>query len=375
MNPPLPTPRGGLPPVGRLPLLVLGIAALIVGVGAGLARIGVPVPDHAAAVAAQHGPLLIGAFFGTVIALERAVAIGRLWAFLGPLASGCGGVALISGHAGIAPWLLTAGGVVLLMATLDVLRRQPALFTLTLALGALPFVIGTVAWSANQPLHAMLPWWLAFLVLTIAGERLELSRLLPPSPVAIRIFVAILVVFGVALTTLAQPWGPQLFGAALLALALWLAKQDVARRTVRGRGLTRFIAVCLLAGYAWLAVAGVVMLATGLVPGTRAYDAALHALLLGFVFSMVFGHAPIIFPAILRVKMPWHPSFYIPLALLAATLALRLAGDASGEVLLLRAGAIGNAVALAAFLVNTVAAILRGLLSARDVNTRPGADV
>ncbi len=350
------------------------MVALVVGVGAGLARIGIPVPEGAAAVAALHGPLLIGAFFGTVIALERAVAIGRLWAFLGPLASGCGGVALISGHGELAPWLLGGGGVVLLAATADVLQRQPALFTLTLTLGALAFVVGTALWGGGLPVHAIVPWWLAFLTLTIAGERLELSRLLPPSPIAVRVFAAILLAFGVALAALAQSWGAQLFGAALLALALWLARQDVARRTVRGRGLTRFIAVCLLAGYAWLAVAGVVMLAAGLVPGSRAYDAALHALLLGFVFSMVFGHAPIIFPAILRVKMPWHPIFYVPLALLAGTLALRLAGDALGDAGLLRAGAIGNAVALAAFLLNTIAAILRGLRRAPDLGAHPNGD-
>ena len=54
------------------------------------------------------------------------------------------------------------------------------------------------------------------------------------------------------------------FGAALLALALWLLRQDIARRTVKDTGLTRFIAVCLLSGYAWLALAGAIMLGGGL---------------------------------------------------------------------------------------------------------------
>ena len=42
--------------------------------------------------------------------------------------------------------------------------------------------------------------------------------------------------------------GDRLFAAGLLAIAGWLLKQDIARRTVRGKGLTRYIAVCLLAG-------------------------------------------------------------------------------------------------------------------------------
>ena len=49
-----------------------------------------------------------------------------------------------------------------------------------------------------------------------------------------------------------------------------------------------------------------------------------------FVFAMVFGHAPIIFPAVLRVTVPYHPVFYAPLVLLQASLALRVAGDAAG---------------------------------------------
>ena len=71
--------------VYRLPLLILAFLALFAGVGAGLARLGWAVPEIAATAAAFHGPLLICGFFGVVISLERAVAIGRRWAYLGPL--------------------------------------------------------------------------------------------------------------------------------------------------------------------------------------------------------------------------------------------------------------------------------------------------
>jgi hypothetical protein len=64
----------------RLPLL-LGFVALVCGTGAGLARVGVGVPDAMAGISALHGPLMIGGFLGTVIALERAVAIARPWVF------------------------------------------------------------------------------------------------------------------------------------------------------------------------------------------------------------------------------------------------------------------------------------------------------
>ena len=122
-----------------------------------------------------------------------------------------------------------------------------------------------------------------------------------------------------------------------------------------------FIAVCLLSGYAWLALGSAVILGSAdWQPGSAAYDAALHALALGFVFSMVFGHAPIIFPAVLRVSVPYHPVFYAPLALLHLSLALRLLGDATGQAGLQRTGALLNALALLAFIVSTVAAVWRG---------------
>jgi len=348
--------------VGRLPLLLLGFLALFAGVGAGLARLGWTVPKIAATAAALHGPLMISGFFGVVIALERAVAIGRGWAYLGPLAAGLGGIAAIAGMTTAAAWLFVAGSAVLLAATLDIFRRQSALFTLTLVAGSLAWTVGSVLWATGSGIDAVVTWWLAFPILTIAGERLELSRFLRPSPIAKALFAMLLVVVGTGLVGSDRPWGVPTFATGLLALSLWLLRHDLARRTVRGKGLTRFIAACLLSGYAWLAAAAVIMLAAGgLAPGTPSWDAAVHALALGFVFSMVFGHAPIIFPAVLRVPVPYHRSFYAPLALLHASLIVRLAGDVTGRFDWTRAGGLLNAIALATFILGTAAAVARGL--------------
>lgn len=345
-------------PPWRIPLLILGFASLIIGVGAGLLRLGWAVPRPAADLAAFHGPLMVSGFFGTVISLERAVALAQRWAYLGPLAAGAGGLALILGAPlTVAQLLLALGSAVLLAGSVSVFLRQRALFTFTLAAGAGCWLLGNALWLAGFSVYEVVPWWAGFLVLTIAGERLELSRFLPPSPTAQRVFIAVL-----AGLTFGMAFEAHLFGAALLALALWLLRQDIARRTVKDKGLTRFIAVCLLSGYAWLALAGAIMLAAGLAPGSAAYDAALHALMLGFVFSMVFGHAPIIFPAVLRVAVPYHPLFYVPLTLLHLSLAVRLAGDATGAFEWRSVGGLLNAIALALFILNTVAAVIRGKL-------------
>ncbi len=186
-------------------------------------------------------------------------------------------------------------------------------------------------------------------------------------------FAAILAAFAVALAASAHEAGVRLLGAALLALAAWLVRQDIARRTVRGKGLTRYVAVCLLSGYFWLAVGGFALLAEDVGPGTPQRDAALHALALGFVFAMVFGHAPIIVPAVLRVAVPWHPAFYVPLGLLHASLVVRLAGDAAALPPLARAGAVGNALTLALFIATVLAAVLRGRRSATAPATAAGS--
>lgn len=352
----------GLRPAQRVPLLMLGFLALFAGVAGGLARLAWPLPDLALATAGLHGPLMLCGFFGVVISLERAVALARGWAYLGPLAAGLGSLLLLSGAlARAAPWLYLLASLLLLAASLEVLRRQAALFTLTLVLGALSWVLGCLVWALGLPLQQALPWWLMFLVLTIAGERLELSRFMPPSRLATRVFAALLLLVVTGLLGHQFGGGIRLLAGAMLGLALWLVKQDIARRTVRGQGLPRFVAVCLLSGYFWLALGAAVLFWAGsLQAGTAAYDAALHALLLGFVFSMVFGHAPIIFPAVLRVAVPYHAWFYGPLALLHVSLLVRLTGDGLGESSLTRLGGALNALALGAFIVTTLAAVLRG---------------
>ncbi len=313
-----------------------------------------------AALAPWHGALMICSFFGVVISLERAVAVGRYWAYLGPVFGGAGCIAVIAGANAVAAWLFVAGSLVLAAACADIFRRQAALFTFTLAMGAACWSVGNFLWAGGSAMTQVVMWWFSFLIITIAGERLELSRFLAPSREARWIFAAIIAAIAAGLVAASFAWGAPTFAFGLLALAAWLLKYDIARRTVRNSGLTRFIAVCLLSGYAWLAVgAGIILVSGGLRPGTAAYDATMHALGLGFVFSMVFGHAPIIVPAVLRIKVPYHPTFYGPLALLHLSLMVRIAGDASGQIAWTRVGGMLNVLALASFIISTASAAAR----------------
>ena len=352
-----------LPPLARAPLLVLGLAALVTGVLAGLARVGVVVADFGAMQAGAHAALMICAFFGTVISLERAVALGGLWPYLGPaLAGGAGVLLLLGGPLVVAQSLFVLASSVLLSGSLVVTKKQMALFTVMLAVGAGCWLAGNLVWISTGNLHAAIPLWLAFLVLTIAGERLELTRFLPARPAAAPSFVAIssVILAGALVAPFADATGLVIFAAGLLALAAWLLVFDIARHTAGQHGLTRFIGVCLLTGYVWLGAGALAGLAGGFSPASPLHDTAMHAVALGFVFAMVFGHAAIIFPAVLKVKIPYHPFFYVPLALLHLSLALRVFGGLTDHLALRQWGALANAATLAVFIATMIASVIRG---------------
>jgi hypothetical protein len=236
-----------------------------------------------------------------------------------------------------------------------------------MALGALLWAAGSALWWGGWPVYQVAPWWSGFLVLTIAGERLELARILALRRAALASFLASAGLFlaGLLVSLFDLAAGVRISGAGLLALAAWLGRFDIARRTVRHRGLPRYIAVCLLAGYAWLALAGAGWLAAG--GGFAAgpiYDFMLHSLLLGFVMSMIFGHAPIIVPALLGVSVPYSPVFYLPLGALHASLMARLLGDLAALPALRLWGGLLNVAAILSFVAAVALAVRRAQRSA-----------
>ncbi|CAM5221356.1 NnrS family protein OS=Bosea thiooxidans OX=53254 GN=SAMN05660750_05059 PE=4 SV=1 [Bosea thiooxidans] len=310
----------------RAPLLATAAIALLAGVYAGFGRLGWDIP-HASALAELHGPLLLCGLFGTLVSLERAVAIGRGWAYAAPALSGVGTLVLLAG----APVPAAAGvyalaAAVLVGGSLVITMLQPALFTGTLLFGALAWLAGNLLWAMGSPIVDVVGWWLTFLILTIAAERLELSRLRAPKRGSEALFLfALGMLLAGAQNGITTRNGSTLFGIALLVMMGWLLRHDIAWANLRRTGQARFMAICMVAGYAWLGAAGLALM--GFPPGASpfSYDIALHAILTGFVFSMVFGHALIILPAIVRLRVRYAAILYAPLFLLHGAVALRVA--------------------------------------------------
>ena len=334
------------------------LASLVAGVAGGLLRAGVDVTIGANgwlnAAVAGHAFLMICTFLGTVIGIERAVALKHPLAFVGPAASAAAGIAVLRGESSLAAWLVVAASLALVAVNVVVVVRQRAAHTALLLVAALAWAVGSLLQALATAAATVVPAWLAFVVLTIAAERLEMTRLMRQRRGAPALLCAICaaMLLGAALSTVRGDWGGVLYGASLTALSLWLFAFDVARRTIRVPGLSRYMAACLLLGYGWLFVAGIAWAATAL--GLPFRDAALHGLALGFVFSMVLAHAPVIVPAVTRVKLLFGRAYYVPLAVLHASLVVRLvAGHVDSGALAI--GAAGNALAIAV-LAATVAA-------------------
>jgi hypothetical protein len=140
---------------------------------------------------------------------------------------------------------------------------------------------------------------------------------------------------------------------AATALGLWLVRFDLAPRHWNAKGWPGHTARSLSVGYAWLLAAAALQLTPAAAAGT-------HAMLLGFVFAMVFGHAPIMLPALARLRPVFTPWALAPVVLMTVSVALRVAGVWSGEVAWLRAAGVGHVAAIAWFAVVMGRAVQRG---------------
>ena len=325
---------------------------MVVGLDAGLTLLGVWAPVSSGRVGEAHGLLMVLGFVGTLVALERAVALGTSWAYAAPTAMGAGALLLlVPGGERLGHLLLVAGTATLCAVYVPLWRRQRDDAVLVSALGAVLALGSTVLVLGGADVALALPWLAGFVVLTIAGERLELARLAMPAGAGTSlVLLGLAVTVGVPAATMWPRAGGSLLGLVLLLLVAWLVSYDVARRTVRGSGLPRFAGACMLAGQAWLAVAGGILLAAGQPADGAAYDALVHAVFLGFAISMVMAHAPSILPAVTRVPLPYRPAMWAPWALLQVSLVVRLwGGDALGNGLAREVGGAGNAVAVLLF--------------------------
>lgn len=348
----------------RFVLLGLAAVSLLAGLWTGAVRLGLDLPALSIDFPSNHGPLMVVGFLGTLIGLERAVALDQIWPYGAAILAGIGVLVVLPGFPPEFAAAAALGASCLsILVFVSLYRLAPAAHFIVMILSAVLWAVGNALWLAAQPFNVAAPWWVGFLVLMIAAERLQLSRVMQRPAGATWLFSGTIAVFltGLAISLAAFDAGVCIAGLGLLALALWLFRYDIAGRTVRERGLTRYMAVSLLCGYFWLAVAGILWItfAGDFVAGPK-YDAMLHAVFLGFVFSMIFAHAPVIFPSITGLALPFRRGFYLHLVLLQGALLLRVTGDLALSTPAQQWGGVGNIAAVFLFFFNNLRSVMTG---------------
>lgn len=339
--------------------------ALLAGLDAGLLLLGVIAPVTGGRLADIHGMALTIGFVGTLISLERATALKRWYGYFAPLLLGLGGVLLLIPAVPfpLAKAVLAVGAAAFVLIYIPLWQRQydEALLTQLLAAGLA--LGGAIIWLGGAPMLQVLPWIFGFVVLTIAAERVELARITMGPTAGSRVLAHGWAITAASAVSLVLPdAGFVLLGLVLLSLTVWLVKHDVARRTIRAKGVTQYMAACILAGYVWLAAAAVLLL-FGAPSNNQMYDAVVHAVMLGYTFSMIMAHATTILPSILAIRLPHNGFFWVPAIVLQVGVAVRLiGGDAAGVVI---AKQIGGVLGVAALLLLLLTALVTAVVASR----------
>ncbi|MFW9778474.1 MAG: hypothetical protein ACFFE8_06420 [Candidatus Heimdallarchaeota archaeon] len=338
----------------RYPALFLAVLSAATGILIGVLRLGypsIPLPPYlTVSIFVAHPEIIILGFFNLVIYLERWEARGAIehpgrWTseflivppclsavcfLLNLLSLWLNGQNSIFWHLG---WFWTLIGLFFMIWGQSWVFR-----TIPQSRGSSSFLILASFLLGGMALFIILDWTLnrfylylvLYLVLIVLGERLDLGNV--PN-----IVFRVVVGGGIVLPFLAL--GDLIFASPLVLQAVlgimtlilvFLVVFDTGLTSIQSSTWIRDYQQWILRGaYSWLGF-GLLLLGAYSVsfPLVGIYDSALHSITIGFILSMVIGHAPLIFPGLLG-KAPIQKlrgGLIWPL-LLWGTLALRIIGN------------------------------------------------
>jgi hypothetical protein len=333
----------------------LALLSLLLGIIAGWQRINWDIP--VTNLAGDHGAMMTGSFVGTLICLERSIVHPNRWWRLLPFINGLSILMFLFHQPQVAYFFLIAGSTGLVVLMLLYSKTTTDFSHSLLIMGAFAWLTGNLILFNQYAYPSAVKWWMLFLLWTIFGERLELSQMLPTSAIK-KITLYIIIALNTAGVLLPFHWyGNEIFAVSLFTVAIWLFAFDMSRHAVKLAGQHRYSALLLMAGYVWLIVTALWLLFWPDAP--YAYDAALHSFFLGFVFSMIFAHMPIIFPGIFKINISlYHPVLFVAFTLFQLSIVARVVGDALLQNELRRYGVMVNGISILLFFAITAIIVI-----------------
>jgi hypothetical protein len=295
-------------PIYLFPLVVI---ALLMGITGGWIRLGY-LGFAVQGTSASHGVLMVGGFLGTLISLERAMVMkNRIWLLI-PLLSGLSipALLLVPGWPALSQVFLLIAGLGLMAIMYFQSLRHPEIYQYVMMMGAVLWMAGNFMLFYSGFVPAAVPWWIGFILFTIVGERLELSKFLPTPKNAKSGLLLLLTLFFIGIWIPFHRYGNWLMGTCSIMISFWLLHFDMAKIASKKEDQFKYIGIGLRVGYVWLTLHGIVL--CFLEPHALYYDLYIHTFFLGFTFSMIWAHAPIILPMVLNIRhSPYHPILWI----------------------------------------------------------------
>lgn len=337
-------------------IIPLSLVSLILGIVGGWFRLGWQIPVGPAA--GQHGLLMVGSFLSTLILLEKAVVLPQKKILFFPFVNGLSLVFFLTHYPSIALSCLLIGSMSLTGICLYFARKYPSDHATLLLAGAVFLTAGHILLWIKGLYPLAVPYWMGFLLCTITSERLELTKFLPVRTRQKNLLWAALVVAGIGIMAPFHTWGQTVLATGMVSIGLWLLKYDMVSVAVRKSGIHRYNGALLGTGYIWLVMSG---LLTGLATHVPFYyDALLHTFFIGFVFNMLFAHAPVILPSVLGWTIkPYHPVLYLWAILLQASLLARILADVNGWALVRLWAGMANGIIILGFFITLLVLLVQ----------------
>jgi hypothetical protein len=342
--------------IGRLPFVILAMLSLITGLLAGLHRIGWSLA--LGGVSPNHGAIMVGGFLGTLIALEKIIPLKRNILYVFPILSGASVVLFFIGQPvySVVCLVLASAGLSVVFSMYWI-RERSIIYFLMVA-GALCWLTGNILLIVINFYPVSLPWWMAFVLLIITAERLELMKFLPVSNIRKIAFGGMLLVFVIGCIISFHGVGNYLAALSLVGVSIWLMRHDVVALNLNKQDLPRYVGMALLSGYFALLMSGIFL--PLLTDHPLGYDALVHSFFIGFVFSMIFAHGPIILPGVLGISAkPYHPIFFVWLILLHVSWISRVISDITLDMQLRKYAGLVSAMAILGYFLSLAVITIR----------------